>query len=116
MLTFKKFREANVTRCVKWHPEGLDSWSLSDWAVAMAGEAGEVCDVVKKLNRYRDGLPGNNKTVEELQEQLGEEIADTLTYLDLLAERAGLSLDVIVADKFNKVSERVGFPDRIILK
>lgn len=26
-LTFKKFREANVTRCLKWHPQGIDEIS-----------------------------------------------------------------------------------------
>lgn len=26
-LTFGAFRSANVARCIKWHPAGIDSWS-----------------------------------------------------------------------------------------
>ena len=113
MLTFRHLRETNLRRCNRWHPGGIEEWSLSDWAVAMAGEAGETCDVIKKLNRYRDGVVGNSKTEVELVQQLGDEIADVLIYLDLLAARAGVDLDEAVIRKFNAVSERVGFPDRL---
>lgn len=92
MLTFDQLREANLTRCAKWHPGGVMDWSFSDWAVAMAGEAGETCDVIKKLNRERDSITGNKKTETELLDDLGKEIADTLIYLDLLAARAGIDL------------------------
>jgi hypothetical protein len=37
-LTFDAFRAANVARCVKWHPEGIASWSPSDWLTAVTGE------------------------------------------------------------------------------
>lgn len=113
-LTFDRLRSANVTRCNRWHTKGgIDEWSLSDWAVAMAGEAGEVCDVVKKLNRDRDGTVGNKRNRAELLEDLANEIADTAIYLDLLAARAGIDLAAAIASKFNAVSERNGFPDRL---
>lgn len=41
-LTFDAFRAANVARCVKWHPEGIASWSPSDWLTAVTGELGTV--------------------------------------------------------------------------
>lgn len=107
------FSRLNRQRSDKWHPLGLNSWSLSDWAVALAGETGELCNVIKKLNRSRDGLVGNNMTDPELQAQMADEIADVFCYLDLLAQAAGLSLDECVRIKFNKVSERNGFPERI---
>jgi hypothetical protein len=34
-LTFDAFRKANVARCLKWHPQGIESWSPSDWLTAM---------------------------------------------------------------------------------
>jgi NTP pyrophosphatase (non-canonical NTP hydrolase) len=112
-LRFRDLREVNLSRCKRWHPGGVDDWSLSDWAVAMAGEAGEVCDVVKKLNRERDGIRGNSKTEEELKIELGKELADTLIYLDLLAARAGINLSEVVTEKFNEVSEKFDFPERL---
>jgi len=103
----------NLQRCLRWHPQGIESWSLSDWAVALAGEVGELCNVIKKLNRIRDGLPGNKESPEQLLANLGPEIADVFLYLDLLCRRAGLVLESAVRDKFNATSQRLGFPERL---
>ncbi|CAB4194406.1 hypothetical protein UFOVP1254_44 [uncultured Caudovirales phage] len=192
-LTFSAFRTANVTRCLKWHPQGIDSWSSADWFVAILGEFGELASLVKMWNRERDDLPGNKFA--PTAELLGKEAADVVTYLDLfcasweiplcptfesfgtmrdnnfdmfsrfnqqmftemdnsafmvqLAQeigklslsfrplyskrdiqsavsnilqwldifcyRNGVNLQVAVVQKFNEISERVGFPDRICL-
>ena len=79
----------------------------------MGGEAGEALNVVKKLNRERDGLTGNTIHGSELKAALANEIADTLIYLDLLAARGGIDLAAAVVSKFNAVSEREGFPERL---
>jgi NTP pyrophosphatase (non-canonical NTP hydrolase) len=110
-LTFDAFRAANVARCLKWHPEGIESWSPSDWLTAVTGELGELASLLKMRNRERDGLPGNKFS--PTQKQIADELADVATYLDLLAEVLGVNLGRAVAEKFNEVSERVGFPDRI---
>lgn len=110
-LTFSQFREANVTRCVKWHPKGINSWSTSDWVTAVLGELGELASLVKMKNRERDGLPGNKFSPTD--KQLADELADVLTYLDLLAESLNINLAAATISKFNEVSERVGFSDRI---
>lgn len=110
-LTFKRFRAANVARCVKWHPEGIASWSPSDWLTAVTGELGELASLLKMRNRERDGLPGNKFS--PTQKQIADELADVLTYLDLLAEVLGVDLAAAAVSKFNEVSERVGFPDRL---
>jgi hypothetical protein len=89
-LTFDAFRAANVARCLKWHP---------------------LASLLKMRNRERDGLPGNKFS--PTQKQIADELADVATYLDLLAEVLGVDLGRAVAEKFNEVSERVGFPDRI---
>lgn len=103
----------NFMRALRWHTNGLNSWSLSDWAVALGGECGELQNVVKKLNRVRDNLPGNKESPSELQTMLGDEIADVFIYLDLFARRAGFNLEEVVRRKFNATSERIGFPERL---
>lgn len=103
----------NLARCLRWHPDGINSWSFSDWAVALAGEVGELCDVVKKLNRVRDGLRGNKLKPEELVVELSKEVADVYIYLDLFAQAAKINLYESVKAKFNEVSDRNGFPERL---
>jgi NTP pyrophosphatase (non-canonical NTP hydrolase) len=110
-LTFDAFRAANVARCLKWHPAGIESWSPSDWLTAVTGELGELASLLKMRNRERDGLPGNKFSPTD--KQVADELADVCTYLDLLAETLGVNLGRAVVEKFNEVSARVGFPDRI---
>lgn len=116
-LTFDAFRKANVTRCVKWHPAGIGSWSPSDWLVAALGELGELASEVKMFNRDRDGLAGNKVayTPDERRKRMESEAADVVTYLDLFCAERGIDLGQAIVRKFNEVSERVGFPDRIEL-
>ena len=103
----------NFSRALRWHPDGLESWSLSDWAVALGGECGELQNVVKKLNRVRDGITGNKESEHELKCMLADEIADVFIYLDLFARRAGFNLEDCIRAKFNETSKRVGFPERL---
>lgn len=113
MLTFSKLRETNLSRTDRWNPRGLETWDLSGWTVAMMGEAGEACNVIKKLNRIRDGMTGNRIGEKELQRALTDELADIVIYLDLLAARAGINLESAIIHKFNETSARVGFPERL---
>lgn len=114
MLTFADLRRANLARNERWIPgKGVAGWSLTDWAVALAGEVGEACNMVKKLNRARDGMVGNRVPDADLVAGLAEELADVVTYADLLAARLGVDLGEAVARKFNAVSVRNGFPDRL---
>ena len=110
-ISFEQFRRANVERCLKWHPGGLNSWSTSDWVVAMVGEVGELASLLKMRQRERDGLPGNKFSPTD--RMIADELADVFTYLDLLATSLDVDLGRAAVDKFNEVSIRVGFPDRI---
>lgn len=87
----------------------LNSWSLSDWMTATLGELGEAANIAKKLNRGRDGIPGNDKTAAELRAMLADEIADTFIYLDLLAQSQGLRLSEIVRSKFDRTSKKIKY-------
>ena len=110
-MTFDEFRAANVARCIKWHPAGIQSWSASDWLTAVTGELGELASLIKMRNRERDGLPGNKFSPTD--KQVADELADVFTYLDLLAASLDINLGKAVVEKFNEISERVGFSDRI---
>jgi len=79
------------------HP--LASWSHADWCVAVIGEVGEAANVLKKLNRVRDGITGNDRTPRELHEDFADEIADAFIYLDLLAQALGSSASHCFAEQ-----------------
>lgn len=111
--SIREISRVNLQRCLRWHPQGINSWSSSDWAVALAGEVGELCNVVKKLNRERDGLAGNTVDGRDLRVMLEKECADVYLYLDLFCAAAGFDLASAVRVKFNEVSERNGFPERL---
>lgn len=106
------FSEANRIRCES--PRGfnhrLNAWSRSDWMTAILGELGEAANVVKKLNRVRDGITGNKETPEQLREKLKAEVADTFIYLDLFAQSEGFDLMQVVIEVFNKKSAEIGYP------
>lgn len=110
-LTFSALREANRARLPLFKnrrggiahaaPDGSD-WALSGWCNAVLGELGELANIVKKFER------GDFASLAEAQPLMAEELADVVTYLDLLAFRCGVNLAIAVAEKFNAVSERVG--------
>lgn len=114
-LTFDALREANLPRLPTFRnargeiahdrPDGSD-WCLAQWANAMTGEVGEAANLIKKIER-------GDLTLEAARADLGRELADIVTYLDILAMRAGIDLGLATADKFDEVSARVGSPVRI---
>lgn len=114
-LTFHSFSETNCQRCEsgRGFAHALESWSLSDWMTATLGELGEAANVVKKLNRVRDGVPGNKEGEGELRDKLRGEIADTFIYLDLMAQAAGFHLVDAVIETFDKKSREIGYPVRL---
>jgi NTP pyrophosphatase (non-canonical NTP hydrolase) len=106
-LTFDRLREINVERCNKvFH--NINEWTPGDWAVAMVGECGEVCNAVKKLRRlqYGKNTAKDPQTPEEAVKAIAKELADTVIYADLLAARLGIDLGQAVRAKFNEVSMR----------
>lgn len=115
-LTFAELSAGNRQRAERWHP-GFpedDDWSGADWSNAMCGEAGEAANVVKKLRRIETGKAGTpDSELWGLQKSLAKELADIVIYADLLAAKYGINLGVSIVSKFNEVSERVGFPERL---
>lgn len=116
-LTFDQVRVINVARARRWHngfPDGDDPWTGADWSNAMMGEAGEAANVVKKLRRGETGLNGAvDPDRQKLIEWLGHELADTILYAILLAEFYGVDLPRSIVEKFDAISVREGFPERL---
>lgn len=109
-LKFSVLRHANTMRMPQFknrrgepahsEPDGSD-WALSAWCNAVCGELGEAANLIKKIER-------GDLTLDEARDDLAREFADVVTYLDILAMRAGVDLGEAVVDKFNEVSRRVG--------
>src|SRR3954466_9375174 len=93
-LRFNVLRQANLGRLPLFkngkgepaHSEADGSdWSLSAWSNAVLGELGEAANLIKKIER-------GDFTLEEKREELGRELADVQTYLDILAFRSSVNL------------------------
>lgn len=108
-LDLAQLRAANVARLPQFRnaqgelshpkPDGSD-WCLAQWCNAVTGELGEAANIIKKVDR-------GDLSLHEARPALAKEFADVLTYLDLLAFRAGVDLSAATVEKFNEVSERV---------
>lgn len=104
-LTFPQLRAANLARNSREGWMALTDWSLDDWLTPLGGEVGEALNVVKKLNRERDGLVGNRETHAQLLDMLADELADAVTYADLLAARADVTIDDRSFDSFRHATK-----------
>lgn len=104
---YHTLREANVARSQEW--TGSNGLSLTFRGNELAGETGEACNVIKKLERERMGLVGSRDT----WEHLAEELADVVICADLIAMDVGIDLDAAVRRKFNMTSEKYGLSVRM---
>lgn len=101
-----------TNRTANWMKDA--NWSLTDWTVAMMGEAGEFCNLVKKNNRLNAGIKDyKGETFEQIQAKMKDELADTFVYLILVAKAAQIDLEAAIIDKFNRDSEARGLPERM---
>lgn len=111
-LSFAELHNANSTRVVRWH-EGATPWTVLEWGGAMAGEAGEACNLAKKIRRLDQGIYTKDFNRGLLLEKLAEECADTVIYLELLCASQGIDLGAAIRKKFNETSIMFGFPERL---
>ncbi|HYE58155.1 MAG TPA: MazG-like family protein [Rhodothermales bacterium] len=104
-LDFNALRRTNSARSDAWEKrsEAAAAWNLAEWGCALAGEVGELCNLLKKHRRGEDVA----------RERIAEEIADVAIYLDLLAYKSGIDLGKAIRTKFNADSAKRGFPHRL---
>ena len=113
-MTFEEFQRVNKARC-EAAAQSIDGWLPSQWSNAMAGEAGEACNITKKMDRI---WPANqfkqswnkpeDQRMSELEDRLALELGDVVIYADLLATRIGRSLGDCVRESFNRKSDEIG--------
>lgn len=76
--------------------------------LGLLGEAGELCNKMKKL--WRDGVGVQNELVgcdgEAIRKELAYELGDILWYLARLATELGLSLGQVAVMNLNKLQDR----------
>lgn len=99
--------QALMDRDLEWDPGG--KLTLLFRATEMAGECGEACNVIKKLERARLGLRGSTATIEDLS----QELADVVITAYLTALTAKIDMDQAIKDKFNASSEKLGLRARL---
>lgn len=133
-LSINEFIKTSEQRRAEWHGDDTEPWSGADYAGAMMGEVGEVAeevvalfllakltevsghgaDTTKKLRRQETGVKGNKDAqYDKLRKKLGDELADTFAYMCLLADHYDIDIAQAIIDKFNEVSVKHGFPQRL---
>jgi len=112
VITFDELRRVSHERAEAIGDTSL--WSLSDWAVEFGGEAGELLDALKKLNRLRAGFDDKRNLTElQCKRAIAKEVGDVVISLQLFCNQLDIDVDVAVRDKFNETSEKLGLPHRL---
>lgn len=109
-IGFGDIRALNVARVPKFG-HSLNEWNILEWLGALCGEAGEAANIAKKIRRIDGGCSVNTgeSSRSDMVKKLGGELADIFIYLDLAAASEGIDLEAAIVQKFDEVSERVGF-------
>ena len=92
-LTFTQLRDANVRRLptfrnaqgYPYHKADGSDWTLGEWANALGGEVGEAANIIKKIHR-------GDFELKDVIRDLMDEMADIMTYIDIIAFRAGIEI------------------------
>jgi NTP pyrophosphatase (non-canonical NTP hydrolase) len=95
-MTFAEYQKQAVTTAV--YSPGL---RIAYPALGLAGEAGEVCNKVKKVFRDTDGI-----VLPEVRQAIKKELGDVLWYIASLAADIGLSMEDIATDNLAMLADR----------
>jgi NTP pyrophosphatase (non-canonical NTP hydrolase) len=106
-MSFDQLRVADEARQKEW--DRGNQLDLAYRGNELAGEVGEACNVIKKLERERRGIRGSRATVDQLR----QELADVVICVDLIAMMAGIDLWSAVVEKFNYTSEQNNLSTRL---
>ena len=101
-LDLRDLHAANIARQAEWCPDQVPD--LSFRGNELGGECGEAQNVIKKLERERQGWRGSRAT----KDDLADELADVVICADLCAVTADIDLGAAVRRKFNATSEKEG--------
>ena len=97
-----KFEEYQIeAQATALYPDRLNNIGYP--TLGLAGEAGEVANIVKKIQRDFGGV-----ITDEIRGKLKDELGDVLWYISACADELGLTLDEIAAFNVNKLAKRHG--------
>jgi|5_EtaG_2_1085323.scaffolds.fasta_scaffold208050_1 NTP pyrophosphatase (non-canonical NTP hydrolase) len=99
-MNFKEFQQA----CKRTANPGI-SWrdANMNWALGIAGEAGEYCELIKKRNFH-----GKDLDIQDAKSELG----DILYYVAMAASNLNLGLDDVAKENVKKLLAR--YPDGFV--
>jgi NTP pyrophosphatase (non-canonical NTP hydrolase) len=69
--------------------------------LGLAGEAGEVANIVKKIQRDNDGI-----ITDEIRGKLKDELGDVLWYISACSDELGLTLNEVAEFNVSKLAKR----------
>jgi len=118
-MNFDEFQEKNKKRCeLIFHKirystkKPSEPYFIEDWALAICGEAGELANLTKKIRRGSILLDSEVDGI-STRKRLAYELADIITYCDLMMTALGHNTGKIVNEKFNIVSQREMYREKL---
>ncbi len=96
-MDFKEYQEKAWTTAI--HPNAGDNYVYP--TLGLVGEAGEIANKVKKIERDAGG-----EMSEEARQALGAELGDLLWYLAALATELKLNLGILAEENLAKLQDR----------
>ncbi len=96
-MNFDEYQDAASVTAL--YPNRLNN--LEYPTLGLAGEAGEVANIVKKIQRDFGG-----EITDEIRAKLKDELGDVLWYISACADELGLSLKEIAEFNVEKLSKR----------
>lgn len=97
-----KFEEYQIeAQSTALYPDRLNNIGYP--TLGLAGEAGEVANIVKKIQRDFGGV-----ITDEIRGKLKDELGDVLWYISACADELGLTLDEIAEYNVQKLAKRHG--------
>ena len=98
-MNFEEYQSA--ARATALYPRRLEN--LEYPTLGLAGEAGEVANVVKKIQRDHGGIIND-----QIRTKLKDELGDVLWYISACADELGLTLAEIAEYNVDKLAKRHG--------
>jgi NTP pyrophosphatase (non-canonical NTP hydrolase) len=96
-MNFDEYQDAASVTAL--YPNRLNN--LEYPTLGLAGEAGEVANIVKKIQRDHGG-----EITDEIRAKLKDELGDVLWYISACADELGLSLKEIAEFNVGKLAKR----------
>lgn len=98
-MNFEEYQSAASKTAL--YPRRLNNIEYA--TLGLAGEAGEVANIVKKIQRDHGGVIND-----EIRGKLQDELGDVLWYISACADELGLTLAEIANYNVNKLAQRHG--------